>query len=210
MPTGRKPNGAYEWDTRKGCWLNSDGSTFIPPPSKKPTGNVVGWDSRKGSWIYALPKRQKTKHHRSSSKIINQPSSRSSTFKSTAMTSNLAPPPPLRKKSKSKSTKTTKSKSTASAITTSTPINAAAAAYITRISTTRLKTSAIVFVPSVCPMPWCLDSKVDSVFHIDVGGVGGSGGQRSLYFPRFLRKELPPEEQFSKRSIPAPPSIERI
>ena len=72
MPAGRKPNGAYEWDTISGCWLNNDGTKFIAPPTTKPPQNVVGWDARKGEWIYALPKRRKTKH-RAPSRIILPP-----------------------------------------------------------------------------------------------------------------------------------------
>ena len=98
IPAGRKPNGAFEWDTALGRWLNSDGSTFIPPPSKDPPANVVGWDARQGEWIYTLPKRQKQKHRAPSKLVLTSKSNTvvhsGQIFPSNRRLHSHAPPPP--------------------------------------------------------------------------------------------------------------------
>lgn len=204
MPPGRKPNGAYEWDTTLGCWLNCDGSKFIAPPNTKPPKNVVGWDAREGEWIYALPKRQDTKRRRVFSEI-GHPLSSSSSSAAAAVAAASPRSTTLSKKALKLALSSHKHKGAAAspASTDSTKTTT----YTTLIPPP--SKPLLVFVATRPPIPWSLHLK-DRVFgHIDTSCVDFSG-KLPLYVSRCVRHEVSLEESLSipaDKLIPSPPSL---
>ena len=205
MPPGRKPNGAYEWDTTQGWWLNSDGSKFLAPPNTKPPRNVVGWDARKGEWMYALPKRQNKKRRR--------------VFAGIAETG----PPPLPPSSTTTTTTTTSPSSSSSSrtMTLSKPtIKAALPSHKHKdnaalTATTKFIFSApnnkpkplLVFVATRPPIPWSLTLQDRAFVHVDASGVDVYC-RLPLYVSRCVRRR--DEDTLSSpadKLVPSPPRL---
>jgi hypothetical protein len=132
-----------------GCWLNSDGTTFIPPPNSKPPKNVVGWDARKGEWVYALPKRRKTTHRGAPFNIHLPPPKVVSSSKSIT-TSSTSSPQDIEKSTNKRTPKKTKPNSSPS---------------LTVTHHYLLHTNLPTFYPMPPPVPW---KKTKTRIHFDL------------------------------------------